>query len=400
MSDEKIGRNAPALVEQTLAEHGAWDVVSFLLTSHRLRQVEYEAWRMGNTPCLEDALAGNKSRILSLLEAAMTHALSMGLIAASVSWQGWGARAGQTLRLFHDDEINQRFQLRISPRSDRPQLDLFMDAPHTLLLNQLRQALLDRSPVIDTLFERAFDEIPNEPALARLDAIRAVMRDAIDEPVARFRYLDEVIAPVAADEFPRRSLDIMAPLWRSTAEAISPLPFDPTLSVAHASEAWMRAHAWEACIASIEHTPDWHQHLCLHERRIVALSCMGKHDSVRRAWMLYCWLFPDRAAIALDSADLKHCGLQRLWRQFSQQEQAGPVDDFPALIALHFSGGELSDKAFESAHHTSGWLHYSIACKLLASESDGAVNLELRHALKKANPWLLRVFMATRLRQP
>ncbi|MDQ7010681.1 MAG: hypothetical protein Q9M29_02560, partial [Mariprofundaceae bacterium] len=282
-------------MEQTLAEHGEWDMVSFLLTSHRLRQIEYEAWRMGDTACLEDALAGNKSRILSLLEAAMAHALAMGLIAESFSWQGWGARAGQTLRLFHDDEINRRFQLRLSPKADRPQLDLFMDAPHTLLLNQLRQALLNRTSVLDTLFDRAFAEMPNEPALARLDAIRAAMRSAMDEPAARFRYMDEVIAPLAADEFPRHDLDIMAPLWRTTAAALSPLPFDPSLTIAHASEAWMRAHAWEAGIASIEQTAEWHQQPSLHERRIAALSCMGEHNAVRRAWMLYCWLFPDRA---------------------------------------------------------------------------------------------------------
>ncbi|MDQ6972908.1 MAG: hypothetical protein Q9M30_09680 [Mariprofundaceae bacterium] len=395
MSDEKIRRSAPALVEQTLAEHGAWDMVSFLLTCHRLRQADYEAWRMGAVECLEDVITGNRQRIMEMLQSALAHANSMGLVDTLITWHGWGRLAGQTLRLFHDDETNRQFHLLLSPRQDRAQLDLFMDAPHTLLLNRLRRAMQERSPELGKLFDRALDEIPNEPALARLDVIRAAMnRHPMGEPMPWFRYLEEVIAPAAADEFPGSDLDIIAPLWRDVAGAMAQLPFDAQQATIHSSEAWLRAHAWEDCLSSIEQVPHWHVYPCLHERRIAALSCMGDHDSVRRAWMLYCWLCPGAAATALDDADLKSCGLQRLWQQFSQLETAQPADDFPALIALHLRHEEEPDDAFAYACHTPGWHHYRMLCDLLASEKNGMADVKLRRSLKVASPWLFYAFMA------
>jgi len=249
--NERIKRNTPAMVEQTLANYGAWDAVSFLLISHRLRQTWYEAWRMGEIACLEDAIAGNTQRILEMLEAALLHATSMQLITKPHTWSGWGKQSGQPLRLFHDDDLNCRFLVRLSPKADRPQLDLFMDAPHTLLLNRLRQALLYRQPERDALFDRALDEITNEPALARLDAIRAaITTQQIDHPVAWLRHLKEVIAPAVADEFPHNSLDIMAPLWRSAADAKSPsipttpanMPAMPFCWHMHGSNALIASH--------------------------------------------------------------------------------------------------------------------------------------------------------------
>jgi len=96
-------------------------------------------------------VAGNPQRMVEMLEAALLHAKSMGLISEPTSWSGWGKQAGQTLRLFRDNDVNARFQIRLSPEKNKPQLDLFMDAPHIILLNRLRQAMLNRSPECSAL---------------------------------------------------------------------------------------------------------------------------------------------------------------------------------------------------------------------------------------------------------
>jgi len=390
---DKIKRNAPAQVEQTLAEHGAWDAVLFLLTTHRLRQADYEAWRLGESGCLEDLIAGNSTRVVAMLDAAMAHATAMGLVRSQIGWQGWGGCSGQTLRLFHDDAINSRFQFRLSPKEDRPQLDLFMDTPHTVLLNRLRQALLERSPMLDTLFDRAFDEMPNEPALARLDAIRAAMHQQDDDLFDRYHYLNAVVAPIASDEFARGSLDIMAPLWRALASAMTTMPFDPEQPDVHASEAWRRAHAWHECLDSMAQIPDWYLYPGLHQRRIVTLTCMGKQERVRDAWMLYCWHCPESAPAALDAAELKLCGLHRLWEQCSQQETFPGVEYFPALVALYYASGDEIE--FEHTDGDSeGRLSFKLIRQLLISEQDCEVNAELRHELKRLSPWLFHAYMA------
>ena len=392
---ERIRRNTPALVEQTLASHGAWDAVSFLLTSHRLRQTDYEAWRMGETACLEDAIAGNPQRIVEMLEAAMQHAKSMRLTSAPTTWNGWGKEAGITLRLFHDDDINARFQLRLTPEADRPQLDLFMDAPHIVLLNSLRQAMLNRNPEQDALFDRAMDELANEPALARLDAIRAAMAaPSLENPVAWLDHLNAVVAPAARDEFPHRSMDLMAPLWRSAADAMLHIPFDSEQPDRHASQAFLLAHAWEQCLASVAQVAHWFEHAPLHERRIAALSAMRDHEAERDAWMMYCWFCPDAAATALSAADLHTCGLHRLWQDFSQLECEPGCEDFPALIALQYQSDADQPPVFEHARPTRGWRHYQQIIALQTSEQRGETDIDLRSALKADSPWLFQAFMA------
>jgi len=395
--NERIKRNTPAMVEQTLANYGVWDAVSFLLISHRLRQTGYEAWRTGEVAYLENAVAGNTQRIVEMLEAALLHAASMGLISAPHIWSGWGKQSGKILRLFHDDDLNSKFLVRLSPKADRPQLDLFMDAPHIILLNRLRQALLNRSPECDALFERALDEMANEPALAQLDTIRAaVATQCIENPAAWFTYLNDVIAPASHDEFSQRSMDIMAPLWRDAAEAMAHIPFDSEQPDNHASHAFLLAHAWEQCLISVEHIAGWFEHPSLHDRRITALSAMREHESERDAWMLYCWYCPDSSVTALDRADLHACGLHASWQHFSQLETEQSIEYFPALMALKRRLNNDQTPIFEHARHTNGWQYYQQITDLLASEQHGETDITRRSALKASSPWLFQAYMAAR----
>ncbi len=395
--DNHIWRDTPALVEETLATYGMWDAVSFLLLSHRLRQSNYEAWRMGDAACLQDVISGSKQDALEMLEAALLHTRSLDLASAAFTWSGWGKQSGKTLQLFYDHQLNARFQRCFSPRSNRPQLDLFMDAPHTILRNRLRQALLDRSDEYDALLHRAQHEIAEEPALARLNIIRnALLSPRIEDPVAWFIHLNETVAPAAHEEFSHRAIDIMAPLWRALANAMRDTPFNPAHPEQHASHALLLAHDWEDCQAQVLQIPNWHAYPCLHERRIAALASMREHDMEIAGWMVYCWCHPDSASQSLDQADLHGCGLHRLWQQFSQLETAPGVEYFPALIALRCGANTPQSTIFEHAAHTSGWRSYQQLTELLAREQGNGIDISGRSALQKRSPWLFQAFMATR----
>jgi len=397
MKHKQINRTIPALVEQTLAEHGVWNAVVFLLSAHRLRQSDYEAWRLGNIVCLEDAIFGNRQRILEMLDTAWRHAEHMGLLTTSMIWTGWGHQEGTPLRLFHDADENTRFQIQLTPKADRPQLDLFMDTPKTILLNRLRRALLERDPECDVLFERALDDMPNEPSLARLDVIRAAMQShVIENARSRFKYLDEVIAPAVMDEFGSRGMDILAPMWRASAVALQDTPFEPAHPDQHASEAWLRAHAWEQCVEAIESVTDWSRYSALHERRIAAITGMHPHpEDVRHAWAEFCWLCPQDAAKALDTADLHSCGLHRLWQQFSLMEPVQPVDAFPAFMRIYGLHTSRQTTVSHEIQQTRGWQHDELLAGLISQEQKGNSDMGLRRRLKEANPSLLHAYMAT-----
>ncbi|MDX8390742.1 MAG: hypothetical protein R8M38_09660 [Mariprofundaceae bacterium] len=390
--DERIRRNIPALVERTLANYGAWDAVSFLLLSHSLKQSAYEKWRMGEVAYLEDAVTSNDQRVLDMLEIGLEHARGMGLCSAVMTWHGWGV--AHPLQLFRDQEMNAKFQVRLAPKKNRRQLDLFMDAPHIVLLNRVRQALLNRSPERESLFDRAMNELASEPALIRLDAIRtAITTPRIDHPIAWFDHLTDVIMPAALDEFPHRSMDIMASLWRTAANAMVHIDFDPERPSHHASQAFLHANAWESCLESVAQIPRWFEHADLHDRRIAALSGMHEHEAETEAWMIYCWCCPNAAKAALIKADLYGCGLHRLWKQFSQLDPKQNIEDFPALIALQKQLNDKQPVIFEYAQDTLGWHHYQQMTSLLASEQHGEANIPLRTALKTSSPWLFHTFL-------
>ncbi|MDQ6951029.1 MAG: hypothetical protein Q9M26_05135 [Mariprofundales bacterium] len=392
----QIQRDTPALVEQTLASHGGWDAVAYLLTNHYLPSEEYEAWRMGEVAFLEETQINGQPQLLERLDAALAYAQAMGLEIKPKTWHGWGNIAGQPLRLFRDEKTNRRFQLRLVPKAARMQLDLFMDAPQTMMLDRLRQMVLQRNHAVATLFAQARDQLGNHASLTKLEAIHTAMEGLeITQPVAWFDYLDRVIAPAAAEEFPRRANDIMLPLWRAVAQAMASLPLDPH----HASEAWLRAQSWQQCLASIAHTPDWHTHARLHRCRIAALTAMGEQTAAQQAWMLFCWLQPNDAASALEQSDLHACALQRYWQQFTQFDPALGTEDFPALMALYGKLETVSPAEFALAAPTPGWHHYQRIQDLLRHESPSAPDPNRRRALKASSPELFQAFMATRRRQ-
>ena len=97
--NQSIEFNTPTQVEQTLAAYGFLDAVSFLLTCNILKQEGYEAWRVGEHICLEDALTVDRQYLLHVLNAAFEHARSLGLDEAPIEWNGWGRMGGKTLRL-------------------------------------------------------------------------------------------------------------------------------------------------------------------------------------------------------------------------------------------------------------------------------------------------------------
>ncbi|MDX8409235.1 MAG: hypothetical protein R8J84_04215 [Mariprofundales bacterium] len=397
--DEQIRRDTPALVDQTLANHGSWDAVAYLLTNHYLPREAYESWRMGEVTFLEETQLNGQPHLLEILNAALTHAQEMGLESQPKTWHGWGEIAGQPLRLFRDEKTNRRFQLRLAPKAARIQLDLFMDAPQTMMLDRLRQMVLQRNRELATLFAQAHDQLGNHPSLEKLEAIHAAMEDLeITQPTAWFDYLDCVIAPAAAEEFPRRANDIMLPLWRAVAQAIAQLALDPHHSTTHhASEAWLRAQGWQQCLASIAHTTNWHTHTSLHQRRIAALTAIGEQTCAQQAWMLFCWLHPNDAATALERSDLHACGMQWYWQQFTQLEPALSTENFPALIALHGkSGTEPPPAEFALAEQTPGWHHYQLIRDLLRHERPNFPDPNRRRALKASSPRLFLIFMATR----
>ncbi len=386
-------------MEQSVADRGHWDAVTFLLTCRLLRQRDYAAWCSGQITALEAAIDADPRWLDALLTTAMRYAeQQLKLTSIETTWRPWGDTDGDPLRLFHNDAQNQRFQKRLAPRRNRRQLDLFLDTPRTILLNRLRSAVRNRSADYHRLMRRARAELGNAPALTRLEAIHdALENETVADPIRWLERLMRVVIPAAKEEFPTGEYDVASPLWRAAAAAMVDLPFDPAHPEYHASYPLLQARDWEECLAAVDRVADWTAYPPLHHRRITALSAMGDHQAAREGWMLFCWLHPDAAASALATTDLRPDGLHGVWRQFTQLESACGEDaiaisDFPALIALRYPL-QTEPPLFAHAGGTIGWRHYQLLNRLSAAEQRGAPDIALRQSLKQNSPGLLRAFL-------
>jgi hypothetical protein len=243
------------------------------------------------------------------------------------------------------------------------------------------------------LFDRAFDDNPNDGDLINLDVVRAVMQaQEIGNPIQWQTRLEETIEPIVREVFPHRADDILAPLWRRMAEAVGHLPFEPRFAAYHASAAWLRARAWEQALKSIDNSPAWMQHPVLHQRRIVALIAMHDESRVRGACFDACWYCPEHAEEIFSSLDLCSCGLDRLWQKFLHLANEPNAEIFPAWTRLGQTGSSsvsLSDSSCE----TEGRKLYNLASELVTNEAQKGESLKLRHQLKEYNPWLLQVYL-------
>ena len=396
-------QDVPVWVEQTLATSGRWEVVSFLLTAHLLARSDYEAWRLGEYETLDAAMAGRDlQEVAAMVLSALQDVDARPLTATAHRWYGWGACEGRHLRLFADAELEQRCLYCWSPQQDRAQLDLFMDAPRLVLLNRLRQAMVERSAQCEVLFDRAAAEIGDDASVARLEMIYAAMAQReIADPLVWLAYLQQTIVPAIHDEFPHCAADLLAPLWRRSAESLAERPFDPAHPQHHCSALWLQAEAYDAALEAVAAVPQWWRYAALHLCRIAVFQAQHDQQQVRAAWSLFCWVQPDAAGSALESADLHASGLARLWTMAGQLEL--PVEDMPALLLLHDSLQALSDLEAMVAGDAAladvvgdGWQHYQMLRALLQSEATGACDVDARAALKAPAPALFRAFMATR----
>jgi len=403
---DKQQHDTAAWVDQTLASHGAWDAVCFLLTIGRLSQENYEAWRLGEVETLEDVVSGSPKRIVEMLKLGLMHAKQRGLHVAEKSWQGWGEKVGQNMRLFADDALNAYFSCVYSPAEDRSQLDLFMDAQHVVCFNRIRSALMQRSLQLPALFDDAFERYADDPVLARLEALYVASKDEQacnhTDVVARFCQLKQEITPLAVEElatFSPQAHDFLSPLWRSIAQSLEHHAFDPSQPDLHASQAWLQAKAYDKAIHAVQDVEHWQRFPTLHLVMIDAFFAAQQIVALRGAWMGLCLHCPRAVALHINAEhyanNLKACGLKHHWDRFKGLEHRPSVEDFPAWLIIQQAEYLTLLSDFTVPDHEAGQRFLWV--KTLLSEHDiTASHIQLRRHLKRSSFWLFSMLLQKR----
>jgi hypothetical protein len=390
MTETMSEKELTALVDGLVLEQGRLDPLELLLAAEALAYDDYEAWRLGRVPDLQPLLRLPPEEAADLLVRAATYVRAQGFAATPLSHLGWGPRP-QPLVIGPHQGLARVCAEILTPATERPQLDLFLDTRVLVLESRVCDALAGRRPAEALAATR--DLLAAGPDNRHLqDFLRLIQaleidQDAPQAPAARLAEL-KAIEPLARNLLGHRARDLLAPLWAGLAESMAGRPFDPAAPDLHAAPIWVRAGRWGAARAAVETDPDWRRHpplVLIHAEA----SRQGRDlAAARRDWTGLCWDHPQEAGHALDARDLPDRLLAELWSRFGDLDPQLATGDFPAWLLCADPGLRLAVPSDAAPPGPLGE-----AFRLLHRLVGGEDTMALRQALAGVNPALLRVYL-------
>lgn len=391
-------------VDRVLLSHGEYIPVELLIDQGRLAYSDYEAWRCGELTSLEEALAGNRTRIHELLGEAARWARRLGFEAAPVDYAGWGAMAGRALTLAAEADLAMALATHYRRRDPSPQLDLFLDAGEAVLIKDLRAALATRQAQrAQSLVEDLASRFPEHrlrsdaerlcDALAHLEA--SAMAASAEEEFQRLR---GHLAPAAERLLGVGSRDFMTPFWRRLAARVDGLPFDPAHPERHASWLYAQCLDWRGVRASALAGGDPSAEAVLLTRLVEAELRLGERLSAIVRLAQLCWCFPAQAETLLDDGGFADAGVAAAWEAYQDLDVDPPpaVDWFPAWLLLSEPGLARAWPIPLAGEAGQAGRGFAALRKLVAADGVEQEAIELRRALQRAHPGFLALYLQWR----
>ncbi len=403
-----------ALTEQLMLEQQGMDPLELLLASGALAYPDYEAWRMGRRPELQNALQLPVADVVALLRRAAAQASAFGLVAERTDRRRWGDAATDTapepLRIGADANLCRLLGSTFEPPPREQQLDLFYDSGAVAIEDSLRRALQarrldDARAACGRLAERG--EVGQTLAdwlrlIAALDSVAGTDDDALTADPTPEERLDEVdaLAPIAERRLGRSGArDMLALLWADLARLTAGQPFDPGQPRLHASWALARLGRWQEVRDAVEAEPDWPAQPKLLELHATACRHTGDPTAAMGDWFQLCWLHPEAAEATLGARDFPDAQLARCWSAFCDLD---PPDDGPALETEDFPAWCLVTQpalaATAPAKPDGADPDRAAAYRAARTLAQAPDALDQRRALAAAHPTLLATLLQTRTR--
>ncbi|RDH84181.1 MAG: hypothetical protein DIZ78_13170 [endosymbiont of Escarpia spicata] len=387
-------------VDQLLLEQGEYSPLELLLSEGRLDYSDYEAWRTGEIPRLEQVLFGDPEKLDGLLAEAQEYAAALALQPETLRYHAWGGSGGSPLSFSDNNIREQRFHTVFRKAEDQPQFDLFMDATATNLANGIVLALIDRNNhEAHRLLDQLFEVDPGHPRLGALERM-VEAGDRLAEPVAdcewELHYLKDELLPLAEKELGRESRNLLVPHWRRLTDALHGQAFDPTQPELHASYTASQTFDWETVRRTTQEDPDWPQQVLLLRRHAHACGRMHNLLESLQSWIRLCWSSPHEAVTIATEADTD---LQQMWRLFLALDPELTAEDFPAWLLLTRpglaqqlpspEGDELCPPSYAGVYHM-------LREGQQSQNTPDATEIQRRGELKQLNPELFIHFMRAR----
>jgi len=388
-------------IDQLLLEQGSYTPLDFLLAEGRLDYGDYEAWRSGHIPRLEEMLFGDPEQISQMLDQAKAYAIALKLEPELLAYSPWGSDSNNTLSFSQHPAREQCFHTKYGKSEDRPQLDLFMDATAGSLANRIAQALINRdNSEAQRLLQRLLEADPGHPrlgALERLVAAEQQLHCHITDAVKILVYIQDELTPLAEEELGPASHNLLVPHWRHLTAALHEVAFDPQHPRLHASYTAGRAFDWRQVVSAIQSEAGWQQYPLLLWRYAKAHEHLHDKPAALLAYFQLCWHFPDEANGIGAQAALP---LQQAWEDFLALEPELPNELFPAWYLMSQPGLVHQLPQPDCAQQTTSGQAYQVIYGLQQKTRPGSASLNetsipLRRELKQLSPALFTHYMQT-----
>ncbi len=387
-------------VDQLLLEQGEFLPLEFLLLEGRLNYSDYEAWRNGELVTLDSALFGNAEHIQQQLQQAAAYLQQRGWQAQTIHYMAWHHDLAQTLskplRFSENNDLDGYFHKRYDKPRDRPQMDLFTDAPATSLVNGIIQELIDRnSPEARRLLEGLYDTAPDHIRLGELDRLVGAA-ESLDSPVndiaADLRILQEHLVPLAQDLLGKGSRNLLIPLWRRLSSALEAQPYQITQAELHLSYTAGQAQDWAVVLQAVESEHDWKSDPILLVRHAQACELLHHPADALQSWFWLLWQYPEQCD-ALESGANQQ--LRQHWIAFLELDIELAVQSFPAWLLIRKPGltSTMPDPALDTASPGSYRVVYRLQRRPLTENKRDSGDIALRAQLKQQDPVLFQHFL-------
>ncbi len=327
------------LVDPLLLEQGEYQPLELLLQEGRLTYTDYEAWRSGELHCLDEVLFGDPEQITQLLQQAADYLQRLGWQAETIAYQTWGNESPRPLRFSRNSALDRCFHCCYRKPQDKPQLDLFTDAPVTNLVNGITQALIDRNTVeARRQLERLYDTAPDHIRLGELECLVAAtenLNSDVGDVAAELQALQETLIPVAESLLGKASRNLLIPRWRRLSKALHDQPYQASQPELHLSYTASRSMDWDAVNEAIEQEPQWRSEPVLLLRHAIASDYLQRQGAALQDWFLLCWQYPEQSNALETSSNL---ALRQQWLSFLNLEPLLPPQSFFAWLLIAVPG--------------------------------------------------------------
>ncbi len=391
-----IDPQVQAALDHLLLEQGGYEPLDLLLAQGLLLYTDYEDWRAGELPRLEERLQG--PGVKALLEQAGRYARALGLESEPRIYRDWTGddAGGRELAFSRDAQRQQAFARRYCKPADAPQLDLFMDTGETLLANGVIQALGERD--LRGAARQLQRLAATNPAHAQradleqlLEAARSAREPAAD-PSAALADLEQRLLPLAERRLGGYARHFLPPLWRRLTQALDGCRFDPAHPERHPSYPALRAEDWREVVELVESEPNWHCQPYLLRRHARACGRLRRDTEALWSWFQLCWGWPDQADAFGREAEP---AWRRDWPAFLDLEPELAWSEFPAWLLLHHPALARALPEAEVPEAGAGFRQVRALLSLPADRLDQDL-IDCRAALKQTHPGLFHHYLARR----